>query len=73
MTRASGENVVEVQPVPGIYTALMIVAVLALWIGIGFSLVRLMSKVPTSNDERGGYGLTMGDLFNSSDPEDAEK
>jgi len=72
MTRASTENVVEVSPVPGVYTVLMIVAILALWIGIGFSFVCLTSKVPTSNTERGGYGLTVGDMF-KSDPEGVGK
>ena len=70
MTKTPAENVVEVDPVPGIYTVLMIVAILALWVGIVFSYICLTSEVPTSNDKRGGYGLTIGDLFKSTDSED---
>jgi len=72
MTRAPAENIVEVNPVAGVYTILMIVAILALWIGIICSYVRLTSKVPTSDAQRGGYGLTVGDLF-SGDPEGVDK
>jgi hypothetical protein len=73
MTRAPTENVVEVAPVPGIYTVLMIVAILALWIGIVFSYISLTSEVPTSSAVRGGYGLTIGDMFESSDPKGVGK
>ena len=73
MTRSPAENVVEVGPVPGIYTVLMIVAILALWIGIIFSYACLTSEVPTSSAERGGYGLTVGEMFKPSDPEGAGK
>ena len=73
MTRASAENIVEVNPTAGIYTVLMIVAILALWVGIGFSLICLTSKVPTSNAERGGYGLTVSEMFKPGDPEGAGK
>jgi len=73
MTRTPAENIVEVNPVPGIYTVLMIVAILALWIGITFSYVCLTSDVPTSNEERGGYGLTIGEMFEPSDSESVGK
>ena len=73
MTRASAENIVEVNPAAGIYTILMIVTILALWIGVVFSYVRLTSKVPTSDAQRGGYGLTIGDFFKSNDSEGVGK
>ena len=41
-----------------VYTVLVIIALLALWVGIGFTANRLMS----STDE-GGYGLSVGMLF----------
>lgn len=73
MTGAPAENIVEVSPVPGVYTVLIIVTILALWIAIVFSYIRLTSDVPKSEAERGGYGLTIGDMFKPSDPKGVGK
>jgi hypothetical protein len=40
-----------------VYTVLIVVALLALWVGIGFTANRLMSPAPA------GYGLSVGMLF----------
>ncbi len=73
MTRAPTENIVEVSPVPGVYTVLMIITILVLWIAVACSYIRLTSDVPTSETERGGYGLTIGDMFEPSDPKGVGK
>ncbi len=49
---------VEVKPQPTVYTALIIVACLALAVAIGFAMYALMSPV-----EAGGYGMTFGELL----------
>lgn len=55
----SGGSVVQVKPQPNIYTALLIVAILALGVAIGLVLYNLMAPVDTG----AGYGMKFGDLF----------
>ena len=58
MTQTPTENnVAKVKAGPNVYTVLMIVAIVALWVGIGFAAGRLMSEPPA------GYGMSVGDLF----------
>lgn len=57
MTTPPTENVVQVKASANVYTVLMIVAILALLVSIGFSASRLMG----SNEA--GYGMSAGDMF----------
>jgi len=52
--------VVQVKPQPGIYTLLLIVAILALAATIGIVLYNLLSSLPD------GYGLEFGALIDAS-------
>jgi len=49
---------VPAKPGPNVYTALLLVAIIALAVTIGFSMHHLMSS-----PQNGGYGLAIGDLF----------
>lgn len=73
MTKTPAENIIEITPVPGIYTVLMIIAILALWVGIAVSHSRLTSALPVSDAERGGYGLTVGEMFSPDNPDGVDK
>ena len=55
--------VVQVKRQPNIYTVLLIVAILALAITIGFVLYNLMAEMGSD----GGYDMTLGEIFNPSD------
>ena len=50
------------KPQADVYTVLLIVAIVCLAVTIGLVLHNLMSPVPA-----GGYGLSFGDLFKSSE------
>ena len=52
--------VIQVKPQPGIYTLLLIVAILALVVTIGIVLYNLLSSLPN------GYGLELGTFFDAS-------
>jgi len=56
MKETSKDNVVEVPPMANVYTILILVAVVALGVGIGAAGNRLMSK-------ENGYGMEPGQLF----------
>jgi hypothetical protein len=56
MTQAP-HQVVHVKPSANIYTVLIIISLLALCVGIGFSAKRLMSPAPE------GYGVSAGQMF----------
>jgi hypothetical protein len=58
MTQAGQTPVVEVKPQPNIYTVLLIVAILALAVTLGFVIYNLTTPVAD-----GGYGLSFGELF----------
>jgi len=63
MTQTPSEGpVIQVKPSADIYTVLLIVAILALAIALGFVLNNLLSPV-----SEGGYGLTLGELFDPID------
>ena len=51
--------VVQVKAQPDVYTLMIIVAILALGVGIGIVIYNLMAALPN------GYGLTVGQLFES--------
>ena len=50
-------QVIQVKPVPDVYTLLVLVAILVLVVAAGMSLYYLMASPPI------GYGLTFGDLL----------
>ena len=52
--------VIEVKPQPNIYTLLLIVAILAVAVTVGFVLYNLLSDPPA------GYGLDFGAIFDSA-------
>ncbi len=51
------DNVAKVKAGPNVYTVLMIVAVVALWVGIFFAAGKLTGQAPA------GYDMSVGDLF----------
>ena len=53
---------VEVKPLPNVYTVLLLVATVALALAIGVVLYNLLSEVPS-----GGYGLVFGLIFSGGD------
>ena len=58
MTQGASQGpVIRVKPQPTIYTLLIIVAILALAVTLGFVLHNLLTAPPS------GYGLSVGDLF----------
>ncbi|MCD4825980.1 MAG: hypothetical protein K8S55_15420 [Phycisphaerae bacterium] len=59
-------------PVPGVYTVLMIIAILALFISIGFSGHRLMGSPPAEGNKGGGFGMTFEQMFKPFDEVRAE-
>jgi len=64
MTQLSSQTpVVEVKPQPNIYTLLLIVAIIALGTTIGIVMHNLMSPVVRPDGSAGGYGMSVGDLF----------
>lgn len=67
MTNAPGGNVVEVKPTANIYTVLLIIALLALVVGIGAAGWRLMAPVPENDSAAGGYGVGVMELFKPFD------
>ncbi len=50
-------NVAKVEAGPNVYSVLLIIAILALWVGIGFAAKRLMADPPA------GYGVSVGEMF----------
>ena len=60
-------NVAKIQAGPNVYTVLLIVAILILWIGIGFTANRLMSDPPS------GYGLSVGEMFSPAEEPHIDK
>jgi hypothetical protein len=57
-----GRPVVTTRPQADIYTVLLLVAIVCLAVTIGVVLYNLMSPVSA-----GGYGLSFGDLFKSTE------
>ena len=55
------KNVAKIKAGPNVYTVLLIVAILALWVGIGFAANRLMSDPPA------GYGMSIGEMFSPAE------
>jgi hypothetical protein len=56
MAEQSNDNVVEVPPMANVYTVLILIAAVALIVGIATAGNRLMSK-------ENGYGMEPGQLF----------
>lgn len=54
-------NVAKINPGPNVYTVLLIIAIMGLWVGIGFTANRLMSDPPA------GYGVSVGEMFSPVD------
>jgi hypothetical protein len=58
MSQSSGENIVEVKPAVNVYTGLILLAIIALGVGIYFVVMSLFSPAPQ------GYGYQkFEDLF----------
>lgn len=60
-------NIAKIKAGPNIYTVLLIIAILVLWVGIGFTANRLMSDPPA------GYGLSVGDMFSPAEEPRVDK
>lgn len=58
MTQALGNPSLAPKPAPNIYTALLLIAVVAMIVSMVVVLSQLMAPV-----DAGGYGLGFGDLF----------
>lgn len=54
-------NVAKVLAGPNVYTILLMIAILALWVGIGFAANRLTSDPPA------GYGVSVGQMFSPAE------
>jgi len=52
-------------PVPGVYTVLMIIAIFALFVSIGLSARRLTGSLPaeSAKGKGGGFGMTFEQIF----------
>jgi hypothetical protein len=53
----SDAPVVQVKPQPDVYTIMLIIAIIALAVSIGFVLWTLIAAPPN------GYGLSLGEIF----------
>ncbi len=60
-------NVAKIKAGPNVYTVLLIVAILSLWVGIGFTAKRLMSDPPA------GYGVSIGEMFSPAEEAQIDK
>ena len=58
----SGSPVIAAKPVPNIYTALLVIAIVVVLIAIIVGLYTLLAASPS------GYGLSFGDLFSKELP-----
>jgi hypothetical protein len=63
MTQSPDKPVIEVPPTPTVYTVLMLIALLALWVSVGLCVRRLTAPVGENLDNPGGYGMEIGQLL----------